>query len=42
MHVHFHLIPKTKNEGLGIGWKPIKIKKDELKALGENIRKNLP
>lgn len=22
MHVHFHIIPKTEDEGLGVGWRP--------------------
>ena len=41
MHVHFHLIPKTESDGLGIGWKPKKPSQEELKELGNKIRENL-
>jgi len=41
MHVHFHLIPKTELDGLGIGWKPKQPTQDEIKELGKKIRKNL-
>ena len=40
-HVHFHLIPKTKNEGLGIGWKPIGSNIEEINKQAEELRKLL-
>lgn len=35
-HVHFHIIPKTDEGGLGIGWKPSKLEDGE--ALAQSIR----
>jgi len=34
-HVHFHIIPKTGDTGLGIGWKPISL--DDGAALAKAI-----
>jgi histidine triad (HIT) family protein len=36
MHVHFHIIPKTDDGGLGIGWKPGELEDGE--ALAAKIR----
>lgn len=36
MHVHFHIIPKTDEGGLGIGWKPGELEDGE--ALAQQIR----
>jgi len=36
MHVHFHIIPKTDDGGLGIGWKPRELEDGE--ALAAAIR----
>ncbi|NHI92453.1 MAG: HIT family protein [Candidatus Lokiarchaeota archaeon] len=41
MHVHFHVIPKTQKEGLIVPWDPKKTNLEDLKKLGENIKKNL-
>jgi histidine triad (HIT) family protein len=32
-HVHFHIIPKLGNEGLGVGWKPSALDPDEAAQL---------
>ncbi|CAO3684075.1 unnamed protein product [Rhizopus stolonifer] len=41
-HVHFHIIPKPDQEtGLGVRWKPIGKKMDEIKTRYESIQKNL-
>lgn len=32
-HVHFHIIPKTADEGLGLGWQPKKLSDDTAKQL---------
>ena len=36
-HVHFHIIPKTADTGLGIGWKPRPLAMDEGTALAARI-----
>jgi histidine triad (HIT) family protein len=36
-HVHFHIIPKLGEAGLGIGWKPGKLDGDEGTALAARI-----
>lgn len=36
MHVHFHIIPKTADGGLGVGWKPGKL--EDGAALAAEIR----
>ncbi|MHA2363352.1 MAG: HIT family protein [Candidatus Hodarchaeales archaeon] len=40
-HVHFHLIPKTSSDGLGIGWTPISIEKEELEKVQKKIITNI-
>lgn len=41
-HVHFHIIPKLADgRGLGVGWKPGKLDKDEAKTLLEAITRLL-
>ncbi len=40
-HVHFHIIPKFSKEGLGIGWNPSSLDKEEGKDLAEDIRQAL-
>lgn len=37
-HFHIHLIPRYKDDGQLIGWKPGKPTDDELKALADEIR----
>jgi histidine triad (HIT) family protein len=32
-HVHFHIIPRIGETGLGVGWKPGKLSNDQAKAL---------
>ncbi|TVQ56449.1 MAG: HIT family protein [Phycisphaerales bacterium] len=32
-HVHFHIIPKINNDGLGIGWKPGELRNDDAESL---------
>lgn len=36
-HVHFHIIPRIDDTGLGIGWKPGKLDPEEAKVLAERI-----
>jgi histidine triad (HIT) family protein len=36
-HVHFHIIPRHGDRGLGIGWKPGSLEPDQGKALAEKI-----
>ena len=38
-HVHFHVIPRTSEGGLGVGWKPGKL--EDADALAEKIRSAL-
>lgn len=41
-HVHFHIIPKPNEEqGLGIRWKPIKMPKEEIQKLYEDIKSRI-
>ncbi|KAG1050510.1 hypothetical protein G6F43_007227 [Rhizopus delemar] len=40
-HVHFHLIPKTKETGLGLRWKPLGKSIDEIKKEYEKIMQRL-
>ncbi len=37
-HVHFHIIPRRKGDGLGFRWKPQERKPEELAALAQRIR----
>jgi len=41
MHVHFHVIPRKEKEGLIFGWEPKQGDLEELKKLGEEIKKKL-
>ena len=36
-HVHFHIIPKHGDRGLGIGWHPSKLESAEATELRERI-----
>ena len=38
MHVHFHVIPRMGERGLGIGWSPGALSPEEAEALLEKIR----
>jgi histidine triad (HIT) family protein len=38
MHVHFHIIPKLADGGLGIGWPSTELDPDAAKALAAEIR----
>jgi histidine triad (HIT) family protein len=37
-HVHFHIIPRIGDEGLGIGWKPRKLADADFEKLLDSIR----
>ncbi len=37
MHVHFHIIPKLGEQGLGVGWKPGTLGADDATALAAAI-----
>lgn len=37
MHVHFHIIPKIGETGLGIGWRPTSLPNDDAEALLHDI-----
>ena len=41
MHVHFHIIPRLGDEGLGIGWHTKKLSESTARELQEKIRKAL-
>jgi histidine triad (HIT) family protein len=41
MHVHFHVIPRTDQGGLGVGWQPGKLDQDEGAALAKKIVEHL-
>jgi histidine triad (HIT) family protein len=36
-HVHFHIIPRFEDRGLGLGWQPMRVEAPDLKALAEKI-----
>ncbi len=40
-HVHFHIIPKLGNDGLGVGWPAKKLTETTARELQEKIRKAL-
>ncbi|KAL0227014.1 hypothetical protein P9112_014338 [Eukaryota sp. TZLM1-RC] len=40
-HVHFHLIPKSGEQGLGVVWNSQEISKEDLNKIGEDIRSKL-
>jgi len=37
-HVHFHIIPRKPNDGLGFRWLPGKLDQEEAQVLAENIK----
>ena len=37
MHVHFHIIPKIGETGLGIGWRPTSLPTDDAERLLESL-----
>ena len=39
MHVHFHIIPKIGDQGLGIGWQSGSLDPDRAEALLSDIRR---
>ena len=41
MHVHFHIIPKTMDAGLGVGWPARSLEDDEASRLVAEIRQAL-
>jgi histidine triad (HIT) family protein len=41
MHVHFHIIPKMADAGLGIGWRPTSLSGDEAEFLLERMHASL-
>ena len=38
MHVHFHIIPKLGNDGLGVGWSAKSLSESTARDLQEKIR----
>jgi histidine triad (HIT) family protein len=40
-HVHFHIIPKADEGGLGLGWKPIPLDSDEAARLAADLAARL-
>jgi len=38
MHVHFHIIPKMNDNGLGIGWRPASLPSEEAADLAEKMQ----
>jgi histidine triad (HIT) family protein len=41
LHVHFHIIPKSGDKGLGIGWSPGSLDAEEASDLQERIQRAL-
>ena len=41
MHVHFHIIPRIGERGLGVGWRAGKLEADRARELVEKIRAEL-
>jgi histidine triad (HIT) family protein len=41
MHVHFHIIPKKGDRGLGIGWQPLSLPSEDASRLVESMRASL-
>jgi len=41
MHVHFHIIPRIGEAGLGIGWRPTSLSNDEAEELLERMHASL-
>jgi histidine triad (HIT) family protein len=42
MHIHFHIIPRKPDDGIGILWKTFKYKEGELQEIAEKIKGRLP
>ncbi|KAJ6242203.1 hit family protein [Anaeramoeba flamelloides] len=40
-HLHFHIIPREKSDGLGYRWKPTKLDMEKGKTLCEEIKQSL-
>lgn len=40
-HLHFHIIPRKKDDNLNFGWKPGKSEQEELKKLSEIIKSKM-
>lgn len=38
MHLHFHIIPRYKNDNVNIGWQPMKPSNEELEATANLIK----
>ena len=41
MHLHFHIIPRYKNDNVNIGWQPMKPSNDELAATADLIKEKM-
>lgn len=41
MHLHFHIIPRYKNDSVNIGWQPMKPSNEELAATAELIKEKM-
>lgn len=41
MHVHFHIIPRQGEAGLGIGWKPVALDSERAQQLAAALRQAL-
>ena len=37
-HLHFHIIPRYKNDNVNIGWQPMKPSNEELEATANLIK----
>lgn len=41
MHLHFHIIPRYKNDSVNIGWQPMKPSNEELAATADLIKEKM-
>ena len=41
MHLHFHIIPRYKNDSVNIGWQPMKHSNEELAATADLIKEKM-
>lgn len=41
MHLHFHIIPRYKNDSVNIGWQPMKPSNEELVATADLIKEKM-
>ena len=41
MHLHFHIIPRYKNDSVNIGWQPMKPSDEELAATADLIKEKM-